>query len=195
MEKLHLLKHWLKWRILKKTMHFGWLGFGLLWNTSHCFSRFSLIRAQNWVPFVFLDSLFSKKYSSKVSIFFSIGWTSWEPVQQVAWWRPCFINALHCFNRLSLIRAQNWVPFILLDFLFSEEYSGKVSDLFSIGWANWEPIQPVLLGSSSFSVFWPPFLLWFRHLGSKALVGHLWVWIQIWFELMSAHLWFKGIIG
>ena len=185
MEKLHLLKHWLKWRILKKTMHFGWLGFGLLWNTSHCFSRFSLIRAQNWVPFVFLDSLFSKKYSSKVSIFFSIGWTSWEPVQQVAWWRPYFINALHCFNRLSLIRAQNWVPFILLDFLFSEEYSGKVSDLFSIGWSNWEPIQPVLLGSSSFSVFWPPFLLWFRHLGSKALVGHLWglnpdlVWINV----------------
>ena len=137
MEKLHLLKHWLKWRILKKTMHFGWLGFGLLWKTSHCFSRFSLIRAQNWVLFVFLDSLFSKEYSGKVSNFFSIGWTSWESVQQVAWWQPCFINALHCFGQFSLIRAWNWVPFILLDSLFSEEYSGKVLDFFP------QPVEPV----------------------------------------------------
>ena len=170
MEKLHLLKHWLKWRIFKKTMHFGWLGFGLLWNTSHCFGRFSLIRAQNWVLFILLDSLFSEEYYGKVSIFFSIEWTSWEPVQQVAWWQPCFLNALHCFGQFSLIRAWNWVPFVFLDFLFSKEYSGKVSDLLSTSWVSW---KPVLLGSSSFSVFWPPFLLWFGHLGSKALVGHL----------------------
>ena len=173
MEKLHLLKHWLKWRILKKTMHFGWLGFGLLWNTSHCFCRFSLIRAQNWVLFILLDSLFSEEYYGKVSNFFSIEWTSWEPVQQVAWWQPCFLNALHCFGQFSLIRAWNWVPFVFLDFLFSEEYFGKVSDLLSTSWVSWKPVQPVLLGSSSFSVFWPPFLLWFGHLGSKALVGHL----------------------
>ena len=130
MEKLHLLKHWLKWRILKKTRHFGWLGFGLLWNASHCFGRFSLIRARNWVLFVFLDSLFSEEYSGKVSNFFSIVWTSWEPVQQVAWWQPCFINALHCFGRFSLIWARNWVPFVFLNYLFSEEYSGKFSDFF-----------------------------------------------------------------
>ena len=169
MEKLHLLKHWLKWRILKKTIRFGWLGFGLLWNTSHCFGQFSLIRARNWVLFVFLDSLFSKEYFGKVSNFFSIGWTSWESVQHVAWWQSCFINALHYFSQFSLIQAQNWVPFVFLDFLFSEEYFGKVLDFFSTSWASW---KPVLLGSSSFNVFWPPFLLWFRHLGSKALVGH-----------------------
>ena len=170
MEKLHLLKHWLKWRILKKTMHFGWLGFGLLWNTSHCFCRFSFIRARNWVLFVFLDSLFSEEYSSKFLNFLSIGWTSSELVQQVAWWQSYFINALHCFGRFSPIHGRNWVSFIFLDSLFSEEYYGKVSDFSSTCWASWEP---VLLFSSSFSVFWPPFLLWFGHLGSKALVGHL----------------------
>ena len=106
-------------------------------------------------------------------IFFSIRWISWEPVQQVAWWQPCFINTLHCFGRLSLIRARNWVPFVLLDSLFSEEYFGKISDFISTGWSSWEPVQQVLLGSSSFNMFWPPFLLWFGHLGSKALVGHL----------------------
>ena len=30
-----------------------------------------------------------------------------EPVQQVAWWQPCFINALHCFGWFALIRARN----------------------------------------------------------------------------------------
>ena len=95
-----------------------------------------------------------------------------EPVQQVAWWQPCFINALHCFGRFALIRARNWVPFVFLDSLFSKEYSSKVSYFFSTGWASWEPVQLVLLGSSSFNMFWSPFLLWFGHLGSKALVGH-----------------------
>ena len=135
MEKLHLLKQWLKWRILKKTMHFGWLGFGLLWNTSHCFGRFPLIRARNWVSFVLLDSLFSEEYFGKVSNFLSIGWTNWEPVQHVAWWQPCFINALHYFSRFSLIRAPNWVPFILLDSLFFEEYSRKFQIFF-------QPFEP-----------------------------------------------------
>ena len=116
----------------------------------------------------FMDSLFFRKPYIKISYFFSTGSTNWEPVQQVAWWQPCFINALHCFSRFSLIWAQNWVLFVFLDSLFSEEYFGKVSDFFSTVWAIWEP---VLLGSSSFSVFWPPFLLWFGHLGSKALVG------------------------
>ena len=131
MEKLHLLKHWLKWWILKKTMHFGWLGFGLLWNTSHCFCRFSFIRARNWVLFVFLDSLFSEESSGKVSDFFSIGWNDWEPVQRVAWWQPRFINALYCFGLFFLVRAQNWAPFVLLDSLFSKESFGKVLDFFS----------------------------------------------------------------
>ena len=31
----------------------------------------------------FLDSLFFKESAGKVSEFFSIGWTGWEPVQQV----------------------------------------------------------------------------------------------------------------
>ena len=63
----------------------------------------------------FLDSLFFKESSGKVLDFFSIGWTGWEPVQQVAWWQPCFINALHCFDRFSLIWARNWALFVLLD--------------------------------------------------------------------------------
>ena len=46
----------------------------------------------------FLDSLFVKESSGKVLDFFLIGWTSWEPVQQVAWWQPHFLNALHCFS-------------------------------------------------------------------------------------------------
>ena len=31
--------------------------------------------------------------------------------------------------------------------LFFEEFGGKVSDIFSIIWTGWEPIQQVLLGS------------------------------------------------
>ena len=54
---LYFFYFFFKWRILKKTMHFGWLGFGLLWNTSHCFSQFSLsglgieCRLFFWIPY------------------------------------------------------------------------------------------------------------------------------------------------
>ena len=64
-----------------------------------------------------------------------------QPVQQVLHVQPCFINVLPCFSWLSLIRARNWVSFVFLDSLFSEESFAKVSDFFSIGWTSWEPVQ------------------------------------------------------
>ena len=115
---------------------------------------------------------------------------------RVAWWQPRFINSLHYFIRFSLVRARDLALFVLLDSLFSEESSSNVSNFLSTSLSSWEPVQLVLLGSSSFNVFWPPFLLLLGPLVSKALVGHLFrVWIQSWFELMWAHLWVEGIIG
>ena len=68
-------------------------------NTLHCFGRFSLIRARNWVPFFFLDSLFYEESYGKVLEFFSIGWTGWEPVQLVLLGSPSF--------------SMLWLPFLL----------------------------------------------------------------------------------
>ena len=80
-----------------------------------------------------------------------------EPVgnqfNRVAWWQPRFINSLHYFSRFSLVRARNLALFVLLDSIFFKESSSNVLDFLSTSLSSWEPIQPVLLGSSSFSVF------------------------------------------
>ena len=56
---------------------------------------------------IFFYSLFFVKSVVKVLEFFSINWTSWEPVQQAPTRQPCLINTSHCFGRFSLIRARN----------------------------------------------------------------------------------------
>ena len=72
---------------------------------------------------------------------------------RMAWWQPRFINSLHYFSRFSLVRARNLALFVLLDSIFFEESSSNVSYFLSTSLSSWEPVQPVLLGSSSFSVF------------------------------------------
>ena len=113
-------------------------------NTLHCFSRLSLIRAQNWALFLLLDSLLFGEFSVKILEFSSTGWTSWEPVQPVLHDQPRFINMLPCFGRFSLIRPQNWVSFLFLDSLFFKEFFVKISEFFSTSWTDWEPVQSVL---------------------------------------------------
>ena len=69
----------------------GWLGFGLLQGT-RCIvsagSPSSGLRIEH--RFFFLDSLFFEEFYGKVSEFFSISWTSLEPVQQVLLGSPSF---------------------------------------------------------------------------------------------------------
>ena len=59
-------------------------------NTLHCFGRFSLIRARNWAPFIFLNSLLFGESVVKISELFSTGWTGWEPIQQPLHDQPRF---------------------------------------------------------------------------------------------------------
>ena len=134
--------HWSRLILFMLKIYFE--SFSRFINTLPCFGWFSLIRARNWAPFLLLDSLFFEESAAKISEFFSTFWTGWEPFQQVLHAQPCFINALPCFGRFSLIRAQNWAPFLLLDSLFFEESSVKISEFFSIGWTGWEPVQQVL---------------------------------------------------
>ena len=86
-----------------------------------------------------------------------------------------------------------WIPYSLRNLLV------KFHIFFSTGWASWEPVQPVLLGSFSFSVFWPPFLLWLGPLGSRALVGHLeglnpyLVWINVGPPMSWGYYWLGSL--
>ena len=118
----------------------------------------------------FLDSLFFKESFVKISEFFSTGW---EPIQLVLHDHSRFINTLPWFVQFSLIWAWNWAPFLLLDYLFFEESSIKISEFLSTGWTDWEPVQAVLHDQPCFSMFWSLFLLWIEPLGSEALVGLL----------------------
>ena len=44
--------------------------------------------------------------------------------------QPCFINALPCFDRFSLIQARNWASMTFLGILFFGESTIKISKLF-----------------------------------------------------------------
>ena len=97
----------------------SWLPLSAMWNPWPFFVWFSLIRARNWEPFLSFVSLFSYKVFGQISDFLSIVWTSWEPVQPVQHhsWLPLSTmrNPWPFFVRFSLIRAQNWEPFLLFE--------------------------------------------------------------------------------
>ena len=130
------LTGWTGWEPVQQVVHVQ----PCFINALPCFDQSSLIWAQNWVSLLFMAFLFFGESIVKISGFFSTGWTGWEPVQQVLYVQPYFINALPYFDWFSLIRAWNWASLLLLDsILFGEPV--KILEFLSIIWISWKPIQ------------------------------------------------------
>ena len=80
---------------------------------------------------LFLDSIFFKESTIKISEFFSTDWTSWEPVEQVLHVQPCFINALPSFDHSSPYRLGIKLRCFFLDSIFLGASIVKISDFLS----------------------------------------------------------------
>ena len=82
------------------------------WSTLACFSHFSLIRAQNCIPFFFVGFLTLQRiFCQNLRIFlnrFATGLANSS--EQLAEAHPNW-STLACFSHFSLIRTQNYAPF------------------------------------------------------------------------------------
>ena len=80
---------------------------------------------------LFLDSIFFRESTIKISEFFSTGWTGWEPVKQVLHVQPYFINALPSFDDSFPYRLGIKLRCFFLDSIFHGESIVKISDFLS----------------------------------------------------------------